>query len=362
MLIHYNNLALHNLPDRYIEKYSEYLKPNFKEKLEDWKQKTVSLESTILNSFQSFIDRTETIEHYVNIKNLFPVPKYDPNFSKTWETLCNERAQYLLSQNKIINVFWSGGLDSTNLLMFLIANAKDRNQIVVQLNYNSIIESGYIFDTFIKPNVKYNIDVARIKPLLFNENEIYVTGNPADQISYVDANNKRWGNIFINKENMNIDSKIENHLRQNTYDFMKPSIDKYEKKIETVRDLLWFVGFNYRWQNACLCPLFLVNNTNLRENYSKVVIGFYDNDEFQQWSMADHERDNNPNSKIYIRKSLMKLCGDNIEPYAMHKQRTPSFYVNYNRKYLFTTDKYENIYMDDELVSLIYGGSPVGKV
>lgn len=355
MIIHYNNLALHNLPEKYIEKYSEYLHPNFKEKLEEWKQKTHSLESTILNSFQSFIDRTETMEHYVKIKNLYPVPKYDPNFTKSWETLCNERAQFLLSKNKVINVFWSGGLDSTNLLMFLIANCKNKNQIVVQCNYNSIIESGYIFDTFIKPNVKYNIEVARIKPLVFNDDEIYITGNPADQISYVDPNVKRWGSIFINKENLKIDSKIENHLRQTTYDLMKPSIDKYEKKIETVRDLLWFVGFNYRWQNACLCPLFLVNNVNLKENYSKVVMGFYDNDEFQKWSMADHERNDDLNSKIYIRNSLIKLCGKDIEPYALNKQRTPSFYVNYNRKYLFTTDKYENIYMEPELIQSVYG-------
>jgi hypothetical protein len=348
MILHYNPFILKYLPEKYIEKYSEYLHPNFVDFRKEYVKNTKKISPWIYKSFQSFIDRTDATENLIKVTNLYPHIEYDNNFNKSFETLCDERAQKLLKENRKINIYWSGGLDSTTMLFVFLNNIRNKDQITVKLNYNSILESGYVFDTYIKDQLNYTIETVQLENLTYNEDEIYLTGHPADQISFVNAKNIEP--MLINKENMNSESPILDHIEESVYLFFEPALKKFPKKINTVSEFLWFCGYNYRWQNACLASFYLIRNNNLKANYRDVVRGFFDNEEFQQWSMNNTEKDpKDRDSKIYTKRLIRKLAGEEIEDYVKNKKRNPSVYVNYDRNYLFTTKDFENIYIDNDI-------------
>jgi len=353
MILHYNMYLFANLPKQELEKYEKYLNPNFETILEETKNATSCITPNIINSFQTCIDRTNTTEHPLKIKNLYPHIKYDPNFQKTFAEICFERANYLLAQNKTINVYWSGGLDSTTMLFVFLQQKKYKDQVVVHMNYNSILESGYVFETFIKDNFVYNLSTVKTENLVFNKNEIYLTGHPADQISF-------GGHVSTyfnrNLKNLKPDNDFRDHIDENLYNWMKRPIYASPKPIKTVSDLSWFWGFNYRWQNACLCLFHLIRNSNLGDEYREVVRGFYDNYDFQKWSMRGAEVDiSNIHSKPYMRNLIYSIGGEQISDYVKNKNRNPSTYVNYNRNYLFTDENFKNVYVSDEIVRKVYG-------
>ena len=353
MILHYNMHLFSNLPKEELVKYEKYLNPNFENILKYQKYATQCIKPSIFNSFQTCIDRSDATEHPLKVTNLYPHIQYDPNFNKSFANICFERAKYLLEQNKTINIYWSGGLDSTTMLFVFLQQRKYKEQIVVYMNYNSILESGYVFETFIKDNFLYKLSTVKTENLFFNKDEIYLTGHPADQISF-----GSHVNTYFNKnlENLKPDSDFKNHVDENLYNWMKPSIENFSKPIKTVSDFSWFWGFNYRWQNACLCLFHLIRNSNLGKEYREVVRGFYDNDDFQRWSMRGAEIEiNNMNSKPYMRNLIYSIGREQISDYVKNKNRNPSTYVNYNRNYLFTDENFKNVYVSDEIVRKVYG-------
>src|SRR5215475_8984077 len=72
------------------------------------------------------IDRTVVLRTPVRTKSLFPMPQMRI-LNKDYEQICNERANELLIRAERLDVpiyvFWSGGVDSTCLLVSLLKNA-----------------------------------------------------------------------------------------------------------------------------------------------------------------------------------------------------------------------------------------------
>ena len=91
------------------------------------------------------LDRTGVLKYPVRTKSLYPMPRMHV-FSKTYEETCNERAHELLAQaqslDALLYAFWSGGIDSTCLLISLLKNATaaQKERIVVLLSEESITE------------------------------------------------------------------------------------------------------------------------------------------------------------------------------------------------------------------------------
>src|SRR5438128_1007333 len=73
-----------------------------------------------------FMDRTGTIKIPFRTKTFCPVPTLRP-ISKSFDEICNERACELLERAEkldvLLYVFWSGGIDSTLVLVSLLKNA-----------------------------------------------------------------------------------------------------------------------------------------------------------------------------------------------------------------------------------------------
>ena len=254
------------------------------------------------------IDRTGTIKTPVRSTSLFPIPTVEP-FSKTFEQICNERACELIGyaehSNVPIYIFWSGGIDSTLLLVSLLKNtsAAQRKRLVVLLTQDSINENPRFFAEHI--NGKLRAEPSSMFPYLLGGEHLIVGGEHNDQLFGADVVGKfmhKFGNHVIHQpysrelfktyfEDLLPEdpSGIEFYL--NMYERMK---DSAPVPINTNFDLLWWINFSLKWQSVFIRILTFTAERNApklnREYIRSRYFHFYNTDDFQRWSLHNQDK------------------------------------------------------------------------
>jgi len=144
----------------------------------------------IFNISSNFIDRTKTLKFPLEAKLLYPIPEFK-KFTKTFEEVCNERAQELLEMAKQrdckIFAFYSGGIDSTLMMvsMLKVFKEEDLSRIIVLLSEESIKENPNFYEKSIRGKLK--TQSSNSYPLLFNERDIFLLAENNDQLFGSDA-------------------------------------------------------------------------------------------------------------------------------------------------------------------------------
>ena len=307
--------------------------------LEGWsdypiKDKRVS----IFASSVWFYDRSQTIPHYLNIHNDSPIPKLKP-FSKTFAQICSERAKELIDTGEKINLFWSGGLDSTNAF-FCLHKLKPKDQLKVYLTYDTIVESGNFFDKYIKENYEYDLSIPKPPSEQIWDDGIILNGSAADQAFGVP-----YG---ITKDN--IDKPFTNYINEKDYEFVKPVLDKFPVPVKTYLEFKWFLSFVFKYTPGKRIIYF---GRNIRP--SQKVTPFYDTEDFQLWSMLNQEpkllNDDLSTFKWPLRNLIYENSGE--KNYAYNKKKNNSNYSIYNPDWLVSTiDEKVNCYNWKEWTSL----------
>lgn len=324
----------------------KYLAENYKENLNNY-TKNFPVE-------KFFYDRSGTIPHYLNVDtNKSPIPTAD-NFNLSFNEVVEKRAKQLLALGKPINVAWSGGLDSTFILFTLYNYANDKSQIKVYGTYSSIIESGYMFDKYIKDNFKFNIHTNKSYKNNFkiSEDEIVVTGSPGNDLFYKDIDSPintydkwiKFKNPIENPIFVYADQPYDKVLEDSNIEFLEELIKKSPRKIETLQDLRWWVCFCFNWYTT-------LNNCSVGvgPETAKRIHAFYNTNDFQLWSMYNKD----PTTKVgdysddrwQLREMIAEYTGDQF--YAKNKQNFLSVLSSFGDKWLFLLNDYSNTYIND---------------
>jgi hypothetical protein len=254
------------------------------------------------------VDRTGTIRTPVRDVSLFPVPEYRP-LSKSYEDLCNGRAREVLRQAEELGVriyvMYSGGIDSTTVLVSLLKQAtpEQRKNIVVLLSHDSIYENPRFYEDHIrgKLRVESSISFANLlggtDMLLSAEHNDMVMGS--DKVGQMMT---RYGPASIHRR----------YSRDLMTDFFAAGLggdteaasfymDLFERirdvapmPIETNFDFLWWVNFAIKWQ-ACyayICMLTPLKNTPMftKDYLDTRFVSFFNTEEFQLWSMNNLDK------------------------------------------------------------------------
>jgi len=300
-----------------------------------------------------FIDRYRLLPHYLNLEPYFikitPLSKpleSDKSFNMSFEDVCNRRAISLLNTGKLINIFWSGGLDSTTALISLLSNCKDKGQIRILSTYSSILESGYFYDTFLKSyNSKFDV-TQTVKE--YNENEIYLTGGNGNQLFTT-------GNMHIEdfvKDNNDLQKPYKDVVDPKKYEFYESAILKSPKPIKTYEDFLWFESFAFKWEHQRYDILMRYEKPkNIKKYLDKFMAFFYTN-EFEQWSIDNNEQQYNPKNfinttKLPMRKYILKQLGDKSLDYVNNKKTGPSLFLPPVYKFTYITTDFEVHYRNE---------------
>lgn len=301
-----------------------------------------------LNRHNMIYDRSGSLPHYLEISPLHPLPKKDDSFNFSFFEIAERRAKELIALNKPINVMWSGGIDSTFVLFMLQHYATDPDQIRVYGTYNSVIESGDLFDRRIKKEFKHFIKVATTRELNYLEVDgIFVSGMGGNQLFGPTDNFFATGGHAMFHHTLGTPKTIyEDYTKcidPELLEFLDPAIKASPRKLETVADLRWYCIFNLDWYTGLY-----EHRTHAEPHIAKTVLGFFDSEEFQQWAITTTEPftkiKGNPNTHRWqMRQVLDELFG---EPhYAINKDKKISNFAICDPQWVMLTDEFENLYI-----------------
>ncbi|MFZ9878365.1 MAG: hypothetical protein ACO3EG_07500 [Chitinophagaceae bacterium] len=224
-----------------------------------------------------------------------PIPKdYETDLS--FEDVCLTVAQEIWEKTDKVSLFWSGGIDSTTILVSLMMTNSDwKNCIEVYANKISVEkEYPFFYNTFlVDANVRILSTAGRgavgeyssyYGKELFKDK--YVTdGQCGDWL---------WASGIIN-EHPDFKSGYEiiyDNIRQN-WEHSQIIIDYIEKvisfspvKIESIFDLSWWIAFTHRWDFPKI-----IHTMQLKDlDYLYAMKPFFDHELFQKWSMSNHDK------------------------------------------------------------------------
>ena len=261
--------------------------------------------------------------------DLIPEPKDTP-----LSELMDRRANELLG--KSIAVQWSGGVDSTSLLLALIKNGINKEDLVILMDENSIKEYPKLYQHLV--DQKYQLK--HIKDwdncLSTVDTDIIVNGWCADQL---------FGSVFFYTHPEMYFLSLEDFFNKVT--LVKPLSNKEKKECIEVYKQMGKDLFNV--DITCACELGWMMNFSLKwdwvkyynelytlgsENVFKTKV-FYDTDYFQSWSVNNYpviKAGNGFEDPRFYKTALKQYCNEVFpdEDFLLHKGKEPSWNPSFN--------------------------------
>lgn len=286
----------------------------------------------------AYIDRTGAVPSVLNV-TYDKMPTFNKSFQhRSFLDVSIDRAQELLSRDQTICVMWSGGVDSTLALASLVAQARHRDQIEILCTWETICEAGSLFDSVVKPwNLRIRFDETRLnatEPYTGDHgNELYVSGGCGDQLFGTPKHSFRPKPPF---------SDVWHHgYSQDFLDIVQPSVALSPRPIETKRDIVWWMFFNFLWSSV------KIDNQIMRPAATaKRCLSFFESWDFQQWAVStDSYYDNSPGYRKAEMQALRALidhdayCDNKVKTNSVAWQPDPTWYV--------MDTEYRNYYTDD---------------
>ena len=276
---------------------------------------------------------TISLRHRLRIRNLYPVPNFDPNkFSSNYQIgghsdACINLAKLLLAraseiltkakkERRVLKVLWSGGIDTSAMVSAfheVIGSNKDlRKLILICFCESSLKEYPLFFEKIIK-KFRYQPIPHHVRDILEDHeigraNDIIVTGDPADMIfgTYVmsqcilDPPNLKSG-TNLNPLYMNLESSwtifadfmvfkglLTDRAKRHWLNWIKPFVDASPIRVVTVFDFLWWCSYGLKYQHD-LNRIFYNNRWfTIPPCMVARFINFYDTLDFSQWSYHFH--------------------------------------------------------------------------
>jgi len=262
----------------------------------------------IFNNDVVIVDRTKTIQLPVMTHALFPMPQFRV-FTQTYEEVCNIRAQEILKKLDARNgsrlcIFYSGGIDSTTVLVSLLKNAstEQRERFTVLLSENSIVENPEFYAQHIVGKLRIESSVNFM--YLLGTDNIFISGEHNDQLFGSDMIGKLMktcGDKVIH-ESYNRDmfltffNSIKNEPEMNSFylDIFERLKGNAPVSIETNYDFLWWINFSLKWQTVFMRQLVFTAERNIgnltKEYIDTHYFTFFNTDDFQLWSMNNLDK------------------------------------------------------------------------
>lgn len=185
------------------------------------------------------IDRTGTVKGLLNFA--ISRPWQVPTHSQTIHNVFESRVKYYTDKNCCVNLFWSGGTDSTAMVVAFLNYAKDISQIRLIYSPYSLYENKEFFDFVTKafPNL-HTLDISGDVYLNHHYDGIVVTGHGGDEFTAsldqsffdnvgADSLQQDWRSFFQSK-----------FTDQNLMDFCEEYFARAGRPINTLLEARWW--------------------------------------------------------------------------------------------------------------------------
>lgn len=253
----------------------------------------------IVNTNACVIDRTGSLTSPLNLHSLYPVPE-QVSTVKDFGTLCIERAAEILDEGMPVYFMYSGGLDSTAMLIafdhVLNQRGKGFEQLVICTSPDAQSENPAAWHDIVLPNYKL-LNTRDMMSDVKLENYRYVQGENADQLFGSDRVFTDAVLLHQPYSSANLRAFLSGHIsdsRSQALDRLHAEFlvlaSKCPLPIRYMRDFLWWMNFTCKWQSVALRTL---SFTNVFEKGAKVPLGhikrfdtFFNTVPFQQLAIS----------------------------------------------------------------------------
>jgi hypothetical protein len=296
----------------------------------------------MFNASISLIDRSSSINcPPISVKILDPLKQrnvpmlFDEISVKRFDDLLKTAVQ----SNKILVIFYSGGIDSTLIAALAIAHPdfeKYRNQMLLVLSEDSIKENPKFWYDSLIPAFKNRIaNASGFHKFIADENNICVTGEFADNIfgsltlkSYMDVTGdlKSIHKPFVDTGMPWLLNKIKNKAHvDECASLMEKILSTHPTGCTTNHDGFWWLNFVLKWQAVKFRLVSHAPSAEMVDIMAKNVVHFFETDEFQDWAVLTQEekvQDSWFSYKLPAKKLIYSINKDS--DYFKYKTKYPS--------------------------------------
>ena len=292
------------------------------------------------------IDRTSNnaLQLPFSTKNLYNIPS-ENDFSKdcSFEELCIERATDLANTNDPLKIFYSGGLDSTVVVLSFI-NLIDQHkisadQIEIFTTPYAIIENPETWKMILNRKITISSAADGLKLMGSTApNDIhnrYIFGESADQLFGSDIILTDFS--FFN-QSANTDSLVKYAKSRGVTNFFNETINRLENllksspvELDNMSDFLWWMNISIKWQSVALRALSVSNFLNAVNTVDDLerFRSFFNTEKFQHISIFGKlkkwgEIPSHETYKFEAREFIRKFS--ELRRYADTKIKVPSLY------------------------------------
>lgn len=223
----------------------------------------------------------------------------DTDFSRVFDSVADYYVSHTLSQGLKPYLWYSGGIDSTSVLVAFLrtGNRQFLDNLQIICNQASIEENPYLFDRFIRGRFQlhdtdtFRIDLNDWQTMAVFDGE---AGNQAlgSSIIYDFARAREYDRLASPWTEL-----PPEFTRAHPYwqDVCRESIKHAPVDIETVHDLFWWIAFDFTWEEVLLRKILVYTHemtaADRKQFYLKHLFRFYAHPQVQQWSLATtHQR------------------------------------------------------------------------
>lgn len=319
----------------------------------------------------ALVDRLEKIRlpFRFRLYDPFRMPTDLTGFDLTYEQCCERRAneiyQLSIRLDRPICVLYSGGIDSTLVLisfMKVIPEAEFRDRVTVALSWDSVVENPRFYHEYIRKRCR-TVSSDRLGSFL-DGSQILVGGEHNDQLLGADTAGAYYRMFGFDDLHKPYDrSKItrflmEKGMSQNSADHWFDLLDAHARsapcEVRTVFEFLWWLNFCFKWQSVFF-RILLRADKDQRANINQGFVDdyfhhFYSTDYFQKWSMLNPNlkiRDTWDSYKFHAKDVIYEFNGD--ADYRDHKVKRGSLVRLFQQKDtpMALTSNFEYLYNID---------------
>ena len=272
--------------------------------------------------------------------SLLPMPNIvgaETNFCTVMDSIADKFCKQIQASDKIPYVRWSGGIDSTAIIVSLlrVADPETLKKIIVLCSQSSIAENPYFYNKFIANKFQIQADI-----------ELEVTTHNYDKILVVDGDcaemiagstvayklvrsgldeilHKPWKDVDNLPELLNPSSPKSAVF---AIELIQDSIKYSTIPIVTVYDFFYWHYFNFKFNDSLMRGAeWYTKNLSPTESKSFFDQGlhrFFTYNEMQAWSMltTDIRREfNSVDSKYFFKKYIYDFDHNDFYFYNKHK-------------------------------------------
>ncbi len=303
------------------------------------------------------IDRSKTLYTGFPYENLYPLPTSPSGPAAPLDKLCDDVGKAILKEaadtRKQVQVFWSGGIDSTAAIIGLLKAATDQDclkRLEVLLSEESVKEYPSFYRRFIKPLHPRFVGAPVTEHL--DPKKLIVTGEHGDQIfgsakamPYVIDGRafEPYGQMLpeILSETLGSAGDADTVVR-----YLEPFLKVCPVELRTIFDAFWWINFALKWQIVGLrLAVFRVRDVQLAFN---ALRHYFTDPGFQLWSLANHDKkikDSWESYKMPLKDYIFRFTGD--DDYRRNKTKVPSLKAVFIGDVLHPAPSYR-VLMDEE--------------